>query len=156
MSLARQVIEAARVAEVKLATAESCTGGLLAAALTDIPGASAVFDRGFIPYSYTSKPEILGVNPQTVAKYGAVSAEVAAQMASGALAHSDADIAIAVTGIAGPVKNSQKPEGRVWFAISSGADITTTQRNFGAIGRANVRAASVAQALALLLGAIKR
>jgi nicotinamide-nucleotide amidase len=156
MSLARQVVEAARAAEVKIATAESCTGGMLAAALTDIAGASAVFDRGFITYSYTSKPEVLGVNPETVASFGAVSAEVVAQMASGALAHSDADIAVAITGIAGPVEGSDKPEGRVWFAIATDTNVAPLRREFGAIGRAKVRAASVEQALSLLLGTIKR
>jgi len=156
MSLALQVIEAARVAGIKIATAESCTGGMLAAALTDISGASAVFDRGFITYSYASKPEILGVDPESVATHGAVSAQVAAQMASGALANSDADIAVAITGIAGPVAGSDKPEGRVWFAIATNTSIEPKGREFGAIGRARVRQASVKQALSLLLGAIKR
>ena len=156
MSLAQQVIEAARAAGVQIATAESCTGGLLAAALTDIAGASKVFDRGFITYSYAAKPEVLGVSPETVEAYGAVSAEVAAQMASGALARSDANITVAITGIAGPVADTDKPEGRVWFAVATPTDVETTMRDFGAIGRANVRAASVKQALALLLGAIKR
>lgn len=156
MSLALRVITAARSAGVKIATAESCTGGLLSAALTDISGASVVFDRGFITYSYASKPEVLGVNPETVATFGAVSAEVVAQMARGAFAHSDADIAVAITGIAGPVAGSGKPEGRVWFAVATAMNVETTMQDFGAIGRANVRAASVKQALALLLGAIKR
>ncbi len=154
--LALDVITAARNAGVKIATAESCTGGMLAAALTDIAGASAVFDRGFITYSYASKPEVLGVNPETVASFGAVSAEVVAQMASGALAHSDADIAVAITGIAGPVEGTGKPEGRVWFAIATAETVEPMGREFGAIGRAKVRAASVEQALKLLLGTIKR
>ncbi len=156
MSLAQQVVEAARAAGVQIATAESCTGGMLAAALTDIAGASAVFDRGFITYSYASKPEVLGVSSETVEAYGAVSAEVVAQMASGALAHSDADIAVAITGIAGPVEGSDKPEGRVWFALAAANMVETTGREFGAIGRDNVRDASVKQALKLLLGAIQR
>ena len=156
MSLAQQVVEAARTAGVQIATAESCTGGMLAAALTDIAGASAVFDRGFITYSYASKLEVLGVNPETVKAHGAVSAEVVAQMASGALAHSDADIAVAITGIAGPVVGSDKPEGRVWFAIATAETVEPMGREFGAIGRAKVRAASVEQALCLLLSAIKR
>ncbi len=151
MSLARQVVEAARAAEVQITTAESCTGGMLAAALTDIAGASAVFDRGFITYSYASKPEILGVNPETVKAHGAVSAEVVSQMASGALAHSDADIAIAVTGIAGPVEGSDKPEGRVWFATATPKRIEIEMQDFGPLGRANVRQAAVDYALSLLL-----
>ncbi len=153
---AEQVVIAAQKAGLMIATAESCTGGLLAATLTDIAGASKVFDRGFITYSYASKPEVLGVCPETVAAHGAVSAEVAAQMASGALAHSDADIAVAITGIAGPVADTDKPEGRVWFAIATAETVEPTGREFGAIGRAKVRQASVEQALALLLGAIKR
>jgi nicotinamide-nucleotide amidase len=156
MALAANVVAAAQAAGLKIATAESCTGGLLAAALTETPGASKVFDRGFITYSYASKPELLAVDPASVAAHGAVSAEVAAQMASGALARSEADIAIAVTGIAGPVEGGSKPEGRVWFAISTDSSVETTLRDFGALGRANVRKASVEQALALLLGAIKR
>lgn len=155
MSIAQQVIEAARAAGLKIVTAESCTGGMLAAALTDVSGASAVFDRGFITYSYASKPEVLGVDPEMVATHGAVSAEVVAQMASGALAHSDADIAIAITGIAGPVEGGDKPEGRVWFAIATAETVEPMAREFGAIGRAKVRAASVEQALTLLLGTIK-
>jgi len=150
MSLAHQVIEAAHAAGVKISTAESCTGGMLAAALTDISGASKVFDRGFITYSYASKPEVLGVNPETVATHGAVSAEVVAQMANGALAHSDADIAVAITGIAGPVEESDKPEGRVWFAIATAETIEVMQREFGAMGRQNVRQAAVDYALSLI------
>lgn len=156
MTLAQQVIDAARLAGIKIATAESCTGGMVAAALTDISGASAVFDRGFITYSYASKPEMLGISAETIEAHGAVSAKAVAQMASGALAHSDADITVAITGIAGPVEGSSKPEGRVWFAISTPTKVETTMREFGAIGRAKVRQASVEQALTLLLEAIKR
>ena len=156
MSVAHDVIEAARKAGIKIATAESCTGGMVATALTDISGASAVFDRGFITYSYASKPEMLGICPESIEAHGAVSAQVVAQMASGALAHSDADIAVAITGIAGPVEGSSKPEGRVWFAVSTASNTETTVQEFGAIGRAKVRQASVEQALSLLLGAIKR
>ncbi len=156
MTSAAEVIAAARAAGQKITTAESCTGGLLAAALTDISGASKVFDRGFVTYSYESKPSMLGIRSETIEAHGAVSAEAVAQMAAGALAHSDADIAVAITGIAGPVEGSSKPEGRVWFAISTVAGVKTTVREFGAIGRAKVRQASVEQALTLLLGAIKR
>jgi nicotinamide-nucleotide amidase len=156
MNIAQQVVEAARAAGLKIVTAESCTGGMLATALTDISGASAVFDRGFITYSYASKPEVLGVDPEIVATHGAVSTEVVSQMACGALAHSDADIAIAITGIAGPAEGGDKPEGRVWFAIATAETVEPMGREFGAIGRAKVREASVEQALSLLLGAIKR
>ena len=150
MTLAASVIAAARAAGLKISTAESCTGGMLAAALTDISGASTVFDRGFITYSYASKPEMLGISAKTVETCGAVSAEAAAQMAVGALAQSDANISVAITGIAGPVPESSKPEGLVWFAIATAAGTKTTKREFGALGRANVRQASVEHALNLL------
>jgi len=151
MTLAADVISAARAAGLKISTAESCTGGMLAAALTDISGASAVFDRGFITYSYASKPEMLGISPETLEAHGAVSAEAVAQMAAGALAHSNADIAVAITGIAGPLIGSHKPEGRVWFAISTPNCTKTKMQDFGAIGRAIVRQASVEYALNLLI-----
>ncbi len=154
MTLAAQVVQAARKAGARISTAESCTGGMLGAALTDISGASAVFDRGFITYSYESKPELLGVAPEIVATHGAVSSEAAAAMARGALARSRADIAIAVTGIAGPVADTQKPEGRVWFAVARASGCACSVCEFGAIGRAQVRKASVDEALRLLLAAI--
>ncbi len=156
MTLAAEVISAARAAGLKVSTAESCTGGMVAAALTDIPGASHVFDRGFITYSYASKPEMLGISAETLEAHGAVSAEAVTQMAAGALASSNADIAVAITGIAGPLLDSTKPEGLVWFAMATAAGIETTVQEFGAIGRANVRQASVKKALSLLLSAIKR
>lgn len=156
MTLAAEVISAARAVGLKIATAESCTGGMLAAALTDISGASAVFDRGFITYSYASKPEMLGISPETLEAHGAVSSEAVAQMAVGAQANSDADVAVAITGIAGPLIGSTKPEGLVWFAIATASGVETTVHEFGAIGRANVRQASVEKALNLLLIAIKR
>ena len=154
MSLAAEVIAAARAANLKISTAESCTGGMLAAALTDIAGASHVFDRGFITYSYASKPEMLGISSETIEAFGAVSAEAAAQMAKGALARSDADISVAITGIAGPVIGSTKPEGLVWFGISTPKGTETSKCEFGAIGRENVRRASVKQALILLVKVI--
>jgi len=100
-----------------LATAESCSGGLLAGAVTDTPGSSIWFERGFVTYSNESKTELLGVKPATLARYGAVSEETAREMADGAIAHSRADVAIAVTGIAGPDGGSvAKPVGMVWLA----------------------------------------
>jgi len=155
MTLAEEVITAATAAELRISTAESCTGGMLAAALTDIAGASAVFDRGFITYSYGSKPEMLGISADTIEAFGAVSAEAAAQMAVGALARSDADISVAVTGIAGPMVGSTKPEGLVWFAISTSTGTETTKCEFGAIGRESVRRASVEQALKLLADVLR-
>ena len=101
----------------KIVTAESCTGGWIAQTITEIPGSSAWFDRGFVSYSNAAKVQMLGVNPQTLEKYGAVSVETATEMAAGAIAHSDADLAIAVTGIAGPDGGSpDKPVGSVFIA----------------------------------------
>jgi nicotinamide-nucleotide amidase len=104
--------------EIKIATAESCTGGGLAQAITEIPGSSAWFDRGFVTYSNYSKIQMLQVSPQTLNKFGAVSKEVVVEMASGALANSDADIAVSVTGIAGPGGGTlEKPVGTVYIAL---------------------------------------
>jgi len=151
---AEKVIKAAQNSGVMITTAESCTGGLLAAALTEIAGASRVLDRGFISYSYASKPDMLGISPDTLEAHGAVSAEAAAEMAKGALARSAADIAIAITGIAGPVTTGSKPEGLVWFATASREETATYRQDFGPIGRANVRQAAVDYALARLLKVI--
>jgi nicotinamide-nucleotide amidase len=152
---AADIVARARAAGAVLAVAESCTGGLLAAAITDIPGASAVFDRGFVTYSNAAKTEMLGVSAATLAAHGAVSEAVAAEMAAGALARSGATLAVAVTGIAGPGGSEFKPEGRVCFALASpGAPPRAETVEFGAIGRAAVRAASVAHALALLASAL--
>ncbi len=103
IELARQVIDACRVRNIMIAAAESCTGGLIATTLTEIPGSSAVFDRGFVTYSNTSKIEMLGIFPITIKQYGAVSKETAMEMAHGALARSEAGLSIACTGIAGPM-----------------------------------------------------
>jgi nicotinamide-nucleotide amidase len=134
-----------------LATAESCTGGMIAAAITDVPGSSAAFDRGFVTYSNAAKIEMLGVAPATLNAHGAVSEQVAAEMAEGALRLSDAQIAVSVTGIAGPGGSEHKPEGRVCFGVATEDLIYTETVEFGARGRDAVRRASVAHALALLL-----
>lgn len=113
----------------KIATAESCTGGWIAQAITEIPGSSAWFDRGFVTYSNNAKVQMLGVNPQTLAEHGAVSAEIAQQMAAGALANSKADWAVAVTGIAGPDGGSEeKPVGTVYVAWQSKAGFSKVER----------------------------
>src|SRR5579871_6583189 len=101
-TLARSLLDLCRSRKLTIATAESCTGGLVAAALTEIPGSSDVVDRGFVTYSDAAKQAMLGVSPATLARHGAVSRETAEAMAQGALAHSNADIAVAITGIAGP------------------------------------------------------
>lgn len=150
-TLARQVLAAAQSRGVTIATAESCTGGLIAAALTEIAGSSAVIEGGFVTYSNAAKQRLLGVQRATLDQFGAVSEEVAAQMAAGALANSDATLTVSVTGIAGPGGSEFKPEGRVCFGIASDAGVHTETVEFGAIGRANVRRATVAHALKLLL-----
>lgn len=155
-SKASSIIDKAVKAGLRLATAESCTGGLVAAALTDIPGASNVFDRGFVTYSNAAKSEQLGVPASLIAEFGAVSAQTARAMALGALAHSQANIVVSVTGIAGPGGGSDiKPVGLVYFGCARrGGDASVTERRFGARSRAEIRAAAVEQALDLLEGAL--
>jgi nicotinamide-nucleotide amidase len=154
---ARAVLDACRAAGLTLATAESCTGGMVAAALTDIPGSSDVVERGFVTYSNAAKTELLGVPAALIAAHGAVSESVARAMAEGALAASPADLAVAVTGIAGPGGGTAtKPEGLVHFACARRGGATAHARiEFGAIGRAEVRARSVQKALDMLADAAK-
>jgi nicotinamide-nucleotide amidase len=149
---ATRVLVLARARGLRIATAESCTGGLVAGALTDIAGASDVVDSGFVTYSNEAKHRLLGVPEATLARYGAVSRETAAAMAAGALKNSQADLTVAVTGVAGPGGGSpKKPAGLVYFAAASrDGRYLARARRFGAIGRARVRSASVVQALALL------
>lgn len=155
MSLAAQVLDAAKAKGVMVASAESCTGGMVAAALTDIAGSSAVVERGFVTYTNAAKTEMLGVRAQTLADWGAVSEQVAREMADGALAHSHADLAVAITGIAGPGGSEHKPEGRVCFGLAEKGHPTRTETvEFGALGRAKVRASARDHALELLLGAL--
>ncbi|MEM9130576.1 MAG: CinA family protein [Pseudomonadota bacterium] len=135
-----------------IATAESCTGGMVAAALTDVPGSSTVVDRGFVTYSNAAKVEMLGVSESSLKSFGAVSEEVAQEMADGALACSGAGLAVSITGIAGPGASEHKPEGRVCFGLAHvGHDTRTETKEFGAIGRSEVREAARDHALALLL-----
>ncbi len=157
MSLAGTLLTEARDRGLMLATAESCTGGLIAGAITDIAGSSAVFDRGFVTYSNAAKIQMLGVRPETLEAHGAVSEAVAREMAEGALSRSDADLAVSVTGIAGPGGGTDaKPEGRVCFGLAQKAQVTRTETvDFGALGRAEVRAATVAHALSQLLDGVR-
>lgn len=152
-----EILGLARQSSTILATAESCTAGMVAAALTDLPGSSDVFDRGFVTYSNAAKRDMLGVRAETLAAHGAVSEEVAREMAEGALAHSRAGLAVSVTGIAGPGGSEFKPEGRVCFGLArrGGATITETVE-FGALGRDRVRAATRDHALALILAALRQ
>lgn len=154
--LASQVLNAARGQGVMLATAESCTGGLVSAALTAIAGSSDVFDRGFATYSNEAKAELLGVPMALIEDKGAVSSEVAAAMAEGALAHSKAKLAVSITGIAGPGGGSEdKPVGLVWFGLAGrNIDTQTVEKRFGDVGRDEVRAKSVETALGLFLNAL--
>ncbi|MEM7505116.1 MAG: CinA family protein [Pseudomonadota bacterium] len=155
-TLAVEVLEACKATGLMIATAESCTGGMIAAALTDVPGSSAVVERGFVTYSNYAKNQLLDVPIEIIEDSGAVSEAVARAMAEGALQHSLADIAVAVTGIAGPGGETEsKPEGLVHFACARRGRETVHQRiEFGALGRANVRAASVEQALRMVLAAV--
>ena len=147
--------QSARAAGARIATAESCTGGMISAALTDVPGSSDVVDRGFVTYSNAAKVEMLGIRPETLAAHGAVSEEIAREMADGALARSEADIAISVTGIAGPGGSEFKPEGRVCFGLARAGHPTKTETvEFGSAGRANVRRSARDHALTLVATAI--
>ncbi|MFT4960610.1 MAG: nicotinamide-nucleotide amidase [Paracoccaceae bacterium] len=145
------LLDRAKAANLRIATAESCTGGMVAVALTDIPGSSAVFERGFVTYTNDAKMQMLGVLRPTLDAFGAVSEQVAQEMADGAVAYSGAGLAVSITGIAGPGGSEFKPEGRVCFGVATvGRKTITETREFGAIGRANVRNAACDHALGLL------
>jgi nicotinamide-nucleotide amidase len=156
VTLAERLLAAAQERGLMVATAESCTGGLLAGAITMPPGASAIFDRGVVTYTNDAKRDLLGVRAGTLEAHGAVSKEVAREMAEGLLARSKADLAVAVTGIAGPGGSEFKPEGRVCFALASRGAVTTETVEFGPRGRDAVRAAGVEHALGMLLQAVER
>src|SRR5215467_13133150 len=149
---ANVLLDLCKAKKLTLATAESCTGGLVAAALSEIPGSSLVLDRGFVTYSNEAKQQMLGVAPATINVYGAVSAECAAEMAKGALAYASVDLAVSITGIAGPTGAVPgKPIGLVCFcAASRSGRVIAHDRKYGDIGRSNVRHESVLQALAML------
>ncbi|MDD9739100.1 MAG: CinA family protein [Marinovum algicola] len=153
--LAADLLAAARRAGKRVTCAESCTGGMVAAAITDPPGASDIFDCGFVTYSNQTKQDLLGVRAATLEAHGAVSEPVAREMAQGALRRAGADAAVSISGIAGPGGgNAEKPEGRVCFAIATGASTTCETVDFGALGRDRVRAAARDHALGLLLRAL--
>ena len=154
---AATLLEAARERGDLLATAESCTGGLLAATLTAIPGASDVFERGFVTYSNTSKSELLGVPAWLIERHGSVSEDVARTMVGGALTHSRATLAVAITGIAGPGGGTpDKPVGLVHLAAARrDAPVLHHQLLLGDIGRNEIRRESVVQALALLTSLLR-
>lgn len=152
-ALSRSLLDLCRMRKLKIATAESCTGGLVAAALTEVPGSSDVVDRGFVTYSNEAKHAMIGVETAKLETFGAVSKEVAVAMAFGALEHADVDLAVAITGIAGPGGATPgKPVGLVHFAVAArDGRITHREQRFGAVGRANVRQQAVIEALKMLI-----
>lgn len=151
-SAAAAVLDRAGTANLKIATAESCTGGMIASAITDIAGSSHVFERGFVTYSNEAKRELLDVPEGTLAEYGAVSEPVARAMVLGTLAHSRADIAVAVTGIAGPGGGSaEKPVGLVFIGVGRRGEPVVVERHVFPGDRAAVRKATALRALELLL-----
>ena len=155
MSDLAQILVAARQLGLRIATAESCTGGMVAVALTDLPGSSDIFDCGFVTYSNQAKVQMLGVSPLSLSIHGAVSEAVAQEMAEGALVRSTAGLAIAITGIAGPGGSDVKPEGRVCFGLARRDKPTQVETlDFGPLGREKVRLAARDHALGLLMRAL--
>ena len=156
--MAKEAIKSAIKNNFKIATAESCTAGLICATLTEVPGSSAAVDRGFVTYSNEAKNEMLGVDAELIESKGAVSEEVARAMADGALKNSNADLAIAVTGIAGPDGGTaDKPVGLVHFALSSnGREKRHDRKIFSAMDRESVRAATVEHALVMVIETVTR
>jgi nicotinamide-nucleotide amidase len=152
---ARDLLDRYRRAGKRAATAESCTGGLIAACITHVAGSSDVFERGFVTYSNDAKMDMLGVPLALLEAHGAVSSEVARAMAEGAITRSRADVAVSVTGIAGPGGGTaEKPVGLVWFGVSHRDAVTLTERRVFSGDRAAVRLATLEHALALFEGAL--
>ena len=149
---AARILERARVKGWRFATAESCTGGMVSASLTEVPGSSDVFDRGFVTYSNQAKQDMLGVRGETLTRFGAVSEETAAEMAEGALRHSSAHLAVSITGIAGPDGGTaEKPVGLVYFAAGRrDGPIASEGVMFGDLGRTEVQRRSVVHAMKML------
>jgi nicotinamide-nucleotide amidase len=155
---AQRLFEICKRRHLTVTTAESCTAGLVAGTLTEIPGSSSVLDRGFVTYSNQAKQDMLGVSAATLKAHGAVSRETAEEMARGALAHAPVDLAVSITGIAGPDGGSaEKPVGLVHFAAaSSSGKFVHAEKRFGNIGRSEVRKQSVLQALRMLYDLAER
>jgi len=151
LASAERLLADARAKGIKIVTAESCTGGLVAGLLTEIPGSSDVVERGFVTYSNLAKEEMLGVSHDLLLAHGAVSAEVARAMATGALKQARADLAVSVTGIAGPGGGTDdKPVGLVHFAAARGDRVIHRECRFGPIGRDHIRLEAVTTALQML------
>ena len=155
MDLTNDIITLACRANVKITCAESCTGGLVCAALTETPGSSKIFDRGFVVYSNLAKIQTLEVSKKSIQAYGAVSEQVAIEMAIGAKKIAKADIALAISGIAGPGGSEFKPEGQVAFGFCWNNESKSETIEFGPIGRKNVRSAATEHALKTLLKHLK-
>jgi nicotinamide-nucleotide amidase len=150
--LAIRTLDHLRSSKRRCVTAESCTGGLVAALLTSIPGSSDVMERGFVTYSNEAKTELLEVPAETIAVHGAVSAQTAEAMARGALAHSRADVAVSITGVAGPGGGSaEKPVGLVFLAVATKSGCDVAEMRFGTLSRDEIRARSVVKALEMML-----
>ncbi len=154
-NLALDLVARAKARNTHITTAESCTGGMVGAAVTAIPGSSEIYERGFITYSNQAKIDLLNVPPATLDSHGAVSEQVAAAMALGALTNSAAQYAVSITGIAGPGGSEFKPEGRVCFALATENSAKTETIDFGPLGRDQVRHAATLHALHLLHAALR-
>ena len=152
LEAAEQLLDICKRKHLTVATAESCTGGLVAAAISAISGSSAVLDRGYVTYSNEAKEQMLGVTPTTLEAYGAVSRECAEEMARGALAHAQVDLAVSITGVAGPTGGTpEKPVGLVHFAAASrSGQLIAHEGSYGDVGRSQVRRLSLLQALTML------
>lgn len=156
LSLAKEIHAENQIHNKIISCAESCTGGMVASYITSIPGSSLYFDRGFVTYSNLSKIDLLSVNPSTLAKYGAVSGETASEMVAGCLAHSDADIAVAITGIAGPDGGTKdKPVGTVYVASQITGHLPTISAHHYQGNRDEIRNAACISAMQMLLELIK-
>lgn len=155
MNLALEVFAALQHRQMKLATAESCTGGMVAAAITDISGSSEIFERGFVTYSNAAKVEMLGVPYDLISEFGAVSEEVAIAMAQGAMLHSAADVAVSITGVAGPGGSELKPVGLVHFAVAQREVTVSFVQKFGPLPRAEIRKKAVQYAFEIVLSQLR-
>lgn len=156
-NIAKEIIDLANLNKAVIASAESCTGGMLSSAITEIPGSSTIFECGFVTYSNISKMELLSVKENTLNFYGAVSEEVAGEMAIGAINNSKANLAISITGIAGPGGSNTKPEGMVCFSIAFENEIKLTEtKNWGALGRNIIRQKATLHGLRLLSRTLKK
>ena len=157
LNIAKEIIDLANLNKAVIASAESCTGGMLSSAITEVPGSSVIFECGFVTYSNISKMELLSVKENTLNFYGAVSEEVAGEMAIGAINNSKANLAISITGIAGPGGSNTKPEGMVCFSIAFENEIKLTEtKKWGALGRNIIRQKATLHGLRLLSRTLKK